>query len=100
MVWRAVTVTVAEEGILGISPPRRAATIFNNGSATIYISQNAVNIATAGIPVIAGVAATLLAEDGDEPWLPLFAVAASGSQDVRIFESAGPANPPGAREEV
>jgi|GEM_PF-6390471 len=66
---------------------RRAILIVNNGSATIYVGASDVTASTgagAGIPVAPGGA--LQADLG--PAIAVYAVAASGSQDVRVWEAS------------
>tara|TARA_Y100000310_G_scaffold335926_1_gene419171 strand:- start:2644 stop:2871 length:228 start_codon:yes stop_codon:yes gene_type:complete len=72
----------------------------NNGSVTITISQDEGNIAAQGFPLTAGGGATLNRRQGDEPELALFAVADSGSQNVRIHEGLGDVDLPAAGTEA
>lgn len=77
----AVTVTTESTPLVKENPQRTGLIVYNNGTATIYV-LSAQNLKTTdGIPVLKG-----------EPYentistAPYWAIADSGSQDVRVEE--------------
>lgn len=73
--------------ILGLSPRRKKARIFNNAANAIYIGgDNQVN-STNGYPIPAGTSLPLSREDGDDTTLEVYGISTVAAQDVRIFET-------------
>ena len=93
MGMRPVTVITTSTQIAGVNLRRRVLVFRNNGAATIFVSQDQANITTDGFPVLVNQSATLLATDGDEPWLPLYGQVAAGSENGRVVEQFGLLDP-------
>lgn len=89
MAYRAVTVDTTTREIIPYRADRTSLVMLNNGTDDIYISNDPQNVATNGFRVGPGVVVSLTVADGDEPELAIWAVASSGSQDVRIIEQYG-----------
>lgn len=87
---RSVSVTTSAtrldtpgQAAIGVESARQALAVYNAGSVTIYLGGSDVTSAN-GIPVTAGqhyAVAGLTQADA------LYAIAASGSQDVRVLEA-------------
>lgn len=95
MPWRAITVPTSIVEAAGYSPARKSLSLFNLGTAEVRFSQDPSNVSAAGFSLPVGASVTLTRLEGDEPEATLFVVAVSGSQDVRVQESVGPASPVG-----
>lgn len=92
---RGITVTTTREAVAPYNPRRSAIMFHNRGAAAIFIS-NAPGGATADDwEVPSGVVTSFLRSDEDEPEYAWYAQAASGSQDVRVWESYGRERIPG-----
>lgn len=89
MSFKPVTVTTVVESVVDWNPRRRGIAFFNNGSATVFVSQDETNVAADGFPVAPGVTILFSSDEHDEPEMALFAVADSGSQNCRVQESVG-----------
>lgn len=89
MAFRGETVTTTTGPIASYNKRRRSLGIFNRGNVVIFVSQDQGNIATDGWPIEGGAGAVFLTEDGDLPELQMFAIADSGSQNIRIQEGFG-----------
>jgi len=63
------------------NPRRKALLLYNNGSATIYLLSAQNKRATDGIPI-----PTNSAYQNDDCYGPYWAIAASGTQDLRVEE--------------
>ena len=89
MSFKPVTVTTTIEPVVTYNPKRKGLALFNNGTVTVFVSQDPSNVASDGFPVAASVAIIFSSEDDDEPELALYAVTESGSADCRVQESIG-----------
>lgn len=89
MAFRQEDVGTITLQILSWNSRRKVVTILNNGTDFITIHDSRANVAANGFPVIAGEVVTFTVEDGDDPRLQLYAVANSGTQDIRIYEGFG-----------
>jgi hypothetical protein len=58
----------------------------NVGTAKVYVSDNQVDVSTAGWPLDAGASVSFIRAFGDDTRIALFAIAESGTQDVRVQE--------------
>lgn len=94
MAFRTYNVSVGSSAVALLGDDdqadRRSAVIFNNGTATIYVGPTSgVTVAAGsnlgGLPIIAGGSLTLDHEKHDR----LYAIAASGSHDVRVMTEEG-----------
>ncbi len=90
MPWRAATVTTTISEVAGYSPKRKSLSLANNGTATVFFSQDPTAVTTQGFPLVAGASVTLIPQEGDEPEAAMYMAASVGSQDVRVEESLGP----------
>ena len=87
MSFKPVTVTTDIEPVVTYNPRRFGVALFNNGTDTVYVSQDPLNVVTDGFPVSSGVVVILSEEDDDEPEMALYAVTSSGSSNCRVQES-------------
>jgi hypothetical protein len=69
---------------------RLAITIKNIGAAQVFIGQDSPDLAALGFPLSAGEYLSLIASDGDDPTMGLYAITAAGTADLRIQESFPP----------
>jgi len=83
------TVTTTTDRLVSYNPRRKSLVIVNIGTATIFVSNDPANVATFGFPLGVGGSIGLTKQEGDEPELEMYAVAVSGSEDVRIMEGIG-----------
>jgi len=89
MPQRSFDVSTSIVQVVPYNDRRLSLSFWNNGSATVFISVDPSNVAAQGFPMPTGAGLTFLQLDGDEPWLAYFAIADSGTQDVRISEGYG-----------
>lgn len=89
MPTRPVTVTTTAEQIVAYNNKRTAASFTNNGSNTIFVSEDQANLATDGYPIPVGGALDLVRALGDEPQLEWFALVAAGTENLRVLEAFG-----------
>lgn len=89
MPTRPITVTTSPQTVLPYNNRRTAASLANEGAATVFISEDETAITTNGYPILAGGALDLLRALGDEPQNQLFIQSVAGGEDVRILESFG-----------
>lgn len=89
MPTRPVTVGTTPERILSYNNKRTTASFTNNGSATIFVSEDESSLLTDGYPIPVGGALDLVRGLGDEPQLGWFAIVAAGSENLRVLEAFG-----------
>ena len=89
MPTRPFTVGTSPEQILSYNNRRTAASFLNNGSNTIFVSEDQNDLATNGFPIPVGGALDLIPAFGDEPQLEWFALVAAGTENLRVLESFG-----------
>ncbi len=89
MPTRPITVGTEPTSILSYNNKRTAASFTNNGSATIFVSEDRNALATNGYPIVVGGALDLIRTFGDEPQLEWFGLVSSGSENLRVLESFG-----------
>jgi hypothetical protein len=89
MPMRAVSVGTTPTEIAEYNPLRLALAIHNDGNDRVFVSHDPQNVSSQGWPLDPGVMVSFSVADGDQPWLRLFAQAASGTQPVRIYEGYG-----------
>jgi len=87
MTFRKVSVPTVPKLIASYNPKRVCITIFNNGTAKVYIHHAAVDITAKGFPVDAGASVSFLKADGDDPREAIWGQAETGVQDIRVQES-------------
>jgi hypothetical protein len=85
--FRAVSVPTTVVQLASYNPRRTAIVIINNGTATVYISDNQADVSTQGFPLASGASFSLIKADGDDPTVALYGVASTGTQDIRVAES-------------
>lgn len=93
MAFFSRTVGTTEIQLTPYNPRRKSLVIFNNGSLTVFISQDPANIAAQGFPLTPGGSAAFVDIEGDEPELAIYAVSTGVGQDMRIVEGYGHAAP-------
>jgi len=84
-----MTIGTTTVKICSYNPKRRSITIYNQGSGTLYISQDPTRVFVDGFPVPNSAVVTLLKEDGDQPELDLYGMADKPSTVIRIQEGFG-----------
>ena len=89
MPTRPVTVTTSPEVVLPYNNQRTTASLANEGSATVFVSEDETNITANGYPIAAGGALDLIRALGDEPQNTLFIQSSAGGEDVRVLEAFG-----------
>ncbi len=89
MPWRAVTVDTTVRKLASYNAKRLSLSVFHNGTANIFFSQDPTNLTTLGFVLVPSASVTLVKAEGDEPEADLFAVATVGNQDIRVQESVG-----------
>lgn len=85
----AAVVDTTERMVVAYNKRRKSLVIENNGTARVFVSQDPANIAADGFPLDPGWSIGLQTVEGDEPELAMYAVASSGTQDVRVVEQFG-----------
>ena len=89
MPTRAITVGTTTTPIASYNNRRTTMSLSNNGTAQIFVSNDAVGILTGGYNIEAGGALDLLRALGDEPELQWFGIVASGTVNMRVLEGFG-----------
>lgn len=89
MPTRPITVDTTPTQILSYNNKRTAASFTNNGTATIFVSEDQNALATNGYPIPVGGALDLVRALGDEPQLEWFGLVAAATQNLRVLESFG-----------
>lgn len=89
MPTRPVTVGTGPERILSYNNKRTAASFTNNGSNTIFVSEDEADLLNSGYPIAVGGALDLVRGLGDEPQLGWFAIVAAGTENLRVLEAFG-----------
>jgi len=87
---RSVVVDTNTRQLCSYHPDRLTLEFYNNGAATVFFSQDPQNVAAQGLPLAPGASVSMASIEGDEPYMAYHAVAASGSNDVRVYEGYGP----------
>ena len=86
---RAITVGTAATQLLSYNNKRTGASIFNNDSAAVFVSEDETGVLVQGYVIPAGGAIDLLRALGDTPQDRLFGISAAGGADVRVLEQFG-----------
>lgn len=86
---RPVTVAATPTQILSYNNQRTTASFTNNGTNTIFVSEDQLDIATNGHPIAVGGALDLIRALGDEPQLEWFAIVAAATENLRVLEAFG-----------
>jgi len=89
MPTRGITVNTNSGQILQYNNRRTGASVFNNGTVQVFISEDNNDIANQGYPIAAGGAIDLVRTFGSNPQDQWFAITASSSANVRILEEYG-----------
>ena len=89
MPTRPITVGTSPTSILSYNNKRTTASFTNNGSATIFVSEDQTNLATNGYPIPVGGALDLVRALGDEPQLEWFGLVSAGTENLRVLEAFG-----------
>lgn len=63
--------------------------IWNFGTDTIFVSVDRINVAAEGWPILINTGLSYVWVDGDDSEEALYAVANSGTQDIRVIEQFG-----------
>ena len=84
-----ITVGTTATRILSYNNKRTSASFTNNGSTTIFVSEDQNDLAANGYPIAVGGALDLIRAFGDEPQLEWFGLVASGSENLRVLEAFG-----------
>ncbi len=100
MAYRPVTVATTATQLAGQDLKRRSISLFNNSGADVFFSQNQSITTGNGFVLKAGASVSLVREEGDEPELPLWAVVAAGTADVRVQDGAPDERVPPLQVEV
>jgi len=83
------TITTAVGRPVDFASGRSSVAIFNNSTETIFLGVDESLTTSNGIPLKAGQIIVFSRDFGDNPDLARYAVAASGSNNVRISEEFG-----------
>lgn len=89
MPTRPVTVGTGATPILSYNNKRTTASFTNNGSNTIFVSEDQRDIAANGYPILVGGALDLIRALGDEPQIEWFGLVAAGTENLRVLEAFG-----------
>jgi len=84
-----VTVTTTVTRIVDYSSKRTVVMIYNNSSVVIYVGVGKGLTTQNGFPIAPNQGAVFAREFGDDPTLSYYAVAESGTADVRVWEGFG-----------
>jgi len=87
MTFRKVSVPTVPTLVASYNPKRVCITVFNNGTAKIYIHHAAVNITEKGFPLGPSASVSFLKADGDDPREAIWGQSETGIQDIRVQES-------------
>lgn len=91
---RSVTATTTKQLVAPYMPRRTAIMLHNRGAVSVFVAHDPGTGTGQDWEVPAGVVFSLARTDGDEPELPMYLTADSGTPDVRIWESYGEARQP------
>jgi len=83
---RAVSVGNKITQIVPYNPDRVVLAVFNVGNYVAYISPDMVDVDKKGFPINPGVGITWKKVEGDKPEVALWAIAPSGTTELRIWE--------------
>jgi hypothetical protein len=86
MVVKTIQITTQAVPIVSYHHDRKSLMITVNTGATLYVSQNVVNITTEGTPLFAGQSLEFTKGEGDEPDQTLYGQTLAGTADVRVIE--------------
>lgn len=89
MPTRPITVGTSPTQIVAYNNKRTSASFTNNGTATIFVSEDQNALATNGYPIPVGGALDLIRAFGDEPQLEWFGLVAAATQNLRVLEAFG-----------
>lgn len=89
MPTRPITVGTVATQILSYNNQRTTASFTNNGSNTIFVSEDQNDLATNGHPIPVGGALDLIRALGDEPQLEWFGLVAAATENLRVLEAFG-----------
>ena len=84
-----MTVGTGPTSILSYNNKRTTASFTNNGTATIFVSEDRNALAINGYPIPEGGALDLIRAFGDEPQLEWFGLVAVATQNLRVLEAFG-----------
>lgn len=84
---RAFSADSSVRQLWGYNTKRLSAAIYNNGAATVFLSQDQADVTAQGFSLIAGASISFVRELGDEPELAMYCQTAAATVDLRIFES-------------
>lgn len=87
---RAVTVATVVTTVAAYNPRRTALSLHNNGTETIFVSENEIDVANQGFPLAAGTAVDFSEDFGDDPTLSRFAISQTVNNNVRVYEAFTP----------
>jgi len=85
----SVTVGTTVKRIVDYSRKRTVVMIYNNSSEVVYIGTGEGLTTQNGFPIVPNQGAVFAREFGDDPTLAYYAVTASGTADLRIWEGFG-----------
>lgn len=86
MVYKSVVVGTTPTLLCPFNNKRVSLTLHNNSSVNVYISQDPANIREQGMVLVPHGYASLVKVEGDEPQYAMYAVAETGTADVRVHE--------------
>ena len=89
MPTRPITVGTTATRILSYNNQRTTASFTNNGSNTIFVSEDQSDLAANGYPIPVGGALDLVRALGDEPQLEWFALVSAATENLRVLEGFG-----------
>ncbi len=89
MPTRPITVGTQPTQILAYNNKRTTASFTNNGTETIFVSEDQNALLTNGYPIPEGGALDLIRAFGDEPQLAWFGLVAAATQNLRVLEAFG-----------
>jgi len=89
MPWRVVNVLTTVRELAPYNPKRTALVIQNADSDAVHVSGDQTTVTTLGWRLVEDSIMRLTIEQGDEPWLPLYAQRVSGDGEVKVYEGFG-----------
>jgi hypothetical protein len=89
MATRPVIVETTATEIAPYNNRRTVLSMYNNGTADIFVSQDQTNITSDGYTIAVGGALDLVRALGDEPETQWFGAVATATQNLRVLEQFG-----------
>lgn len=86
---RGVTIGTTATQIAAYNKDRKTLSIFNNDTATVFLTENQSAASGTTFPLLASQGVSLSGLDGDDPTAALYGISVAGGADVRVWEAFG-----------